>query len=61
VLAVRGGDLAGEGEDEVPVVVGFLGGRLALHQGHGVAEMPEPLVPEFFGRVIARVVHLGFR
>ncbi len=53
--------LAGEGEDEVPVITAFFGGRFALQQRHGVAEVPEPVVPELFGRVISRVAHLGFR
>src|SRR5205085_11318215 len=61
VLPVGGGDLGGQGEDEVPVVIAFLGGRLTLQQRHGVAEVPERAVPELFGRVIPRVVLLQLR
>jgi hypothetical protein len=61
VLPVGGGDLVGERKDEIPVFLAFLGGRLALQQGHAVAEAQEPVVPELFGRAIPRVVDLGFR
>src|SRR6516162_10323250 len=61
VLAVGGGDLAGQGENEAPVVIAFFGGGLALQQRHGVAEVPEPAVAELFGGVITRVLQLGFR
>ena len=61
VLPVGGGDLAGEGEHETPVVITFLGGRLAFQQCHGVPEVSETAVPELGGRVIPRVVHFGLR
>jgi len=44
-----GSHLAGQGEDEAPVVIAFLGGRLAIDQRHRIAEVSEPVVPEFFG------------
>jgi len=56
---VGGGHLAGQGADEAPVVIAFLGGRLAINQRYRIAEVPEPVVPEFFGRVVPGVVHLG--
>src|SRR5208282_1239442 len=59
VLPVGGSDLVGEGEDEAAVVVAFLGGRLALEQRHGVAQMREPVIPELLRGVVQRVIRLG--
>src|ERR1700760_2306486 len=58
-LPMDGGHLAGQGDDEAPVVITFLGGGPAIDQGHRIADVPEPVVPEFFSRVVPGVVHLG--
>src|SRR5450755_893550 len=58
-LFVGGSHLVGQGEDEAAVVIAFLGGRLAIDQCHRVVEVPEPVVVEFFGRVVSGVVGLG--
>jgi hypothetical protein len=46
---VGGSHLASQSEDETPVAITFLGGRLAIDQRDRIAEVPEPVVPEFFG------------
>jgi hypothetical protein len=51
VLRVGGGDLTDQGEDEVPVVIAFLGGRLTLQKRHGVAEVAEPVFGGALGLV----------
>src|ERR1700733_2621681 len=54
-------DFAREGEHEAPVIAEFLGRCLGLEQCHRVAEVLQPVIPEFCGRVIPRVIGLGFR
>ena len=59
MFPVRGRDLVRQGEDEAPVLIEFLGGRLAPDHSHRVAEVVEPVLPELFGGVVSGVVHLG--
>src|SRR5262249_32112089 len=55
-LPVGGSDLVGEREDEIPVVIAFLGGRLGSQQCYRVAELREPVLFELLGRLIPRVI-----
>ena len=41
-----GGDLVGESEDEAPVIVAFLSGRLALKQRYRVTQLRKSLNPQ---------------
>ena len=58
---MRGRDLAGQGDDESPVIPEFPGSCLALQQRHRAAEMCEPVVPELVGGVVSGAVHLRLR
>src|SRR5579859_1392018 len=54
-------DLAGQREDELPVVLDLLGLRFLLEHGDCVAEMLQAGLLELFRGVVARVVALGPR
>jgi hypothetical protein len=56
-LPVGRSDLVGHGEDEVPVVVALLDGRLVFQQRRRVAQTVDPLIPELLGIVNFPALH----
>ena len=59
-LLVRLGDVVGEIQDELSVLVDLLRGRLTCEQGHRIPQVLQAVLLQLIRRVVPGVVHRGF-